>query len=127
MRFLTLVILLPVTGCSAFNPMNWIAPHHMEIQQGNTVTQDMVAKLKPGMTRKQVRFLLGSPLITDLFHADRWDYKYQLYQNGKEVKNLLLTVYFNKDVLERVEGDTLAAERPLPSTDASEPVSTVKS
>ena len=53
-----------------------VTPYRIEIQQGNYVSQDMVAQLKPGMTKEQVRFVLGTPLVTDIFHADRWDYVY---------------------------------------------------
>ena len=53
-----------------------ITPYQPEIQQGNYVSQEMISQVKPGMTREQVRFILGTPLLTDIFHADRWDYVY---------------------------------------------------
>ena len=62
-----------LAGCQTVT-LPGLSAHKIDIQQGNYVTQDMVAKLKPGMTRSQVRFALGTPLIADPFHPDRWDY-----------------------------------------------------
>jgi outer membrane protein assembly factor BamE len=96
---------LLVGGCSMPN----LAPYKIDVQQGNVVTQEMVAKLKPGMTKSQVRFVLGTPLVTDAFHADRWDYVYQLRKQGKLTEQRRLTVIFEQDLLKRVEGDVQAA------------------
>ncbi|UTH74077.1 outer membrane protein assembly factor BamE [Chromobacterium sp. IIBBL 290-4] len=124
MRALIFAAVIAVSGCSSLNPMDWT--HKMEIQQGNYVTQDAVAKLKPGMTRSQVRFLLGTPLLTDAFHADRWDYKYSDVQKGKLDKdsNKLLTVYFKGDTLDRVEGSSQPA--PIKPQEASAPAQEAK-
>ena len=77
-RILTLVGLLLLAGCSSIPSLLY----KIEIQQGNVITQEMVNKLKPGMTRSQVRFALGSPMISDAFHENRWDYVYRLEQKG---------------------------------------------
>lgn len=117
MRFFpALTLSIIITACHSPNPTAWIAPHHMDIQQGNAVTEDMTAKIKPGMTRNQVRFLLGSPLITDLFHSNRWDYKYQLYEDGKKVADSLFTVYFSGDVVDHVKGSAQPAAPVTSST-----------
>lgn len=81
-----------------------------EIQQGNIVSQDMIDKLKPGMTRSQVRFVLGTPLVSDPFHADRWDYVY-FYKKTSDTppETRRLTVIFNGDALTRMEGDVVTA------------------
>ncbi|WP_293763204.1 outer membrane protein assembly factor BamE [uncultured Aquitalea sp.] len=121
MRALIFAAVIALSGCSSMNPLNWISPHKMEIQQGNYVTADAVAKLKPGMTRSQVRFLLGTPLLTDAFHANRWDYPYQDTKQGKLVSNKLLTVYFEGDTMVRVEGDSQPAEKAILPPDASAP------
>jgi outer membrane protein assembly factor BamE len=91
-----------------------ITPYRMVIQQGNFVSDEMVAQLKPGMTREQVRFVLGTPLVTDIFHADRWDYVfYRELPNGKrEQRNL--TVVFEDGKLARVIGDLLPAPGAAP-------------
>jgi outer membrane protein assembly factor BamE len=87
-----------------------VTPYRMVIQQGNFISQEMVAQLKPGMTKEQVRFVLGTPLVTDIFHADRWDYVfYREMPDGKrEQRNL--SVVFEKDKLARVIGDLMPAE-----------------
>lgn len=111
----TSVILLSsalLAGCSSINPMNWFTAHRMVIQQGNYVTEEAVSRVKPGMSRSQVRFLLGSPLLNDMFHADRWDYLYRIERQGKAPEEKNLTVYFNKDVVSRVEGNAFAANVP---------------
>lgn len=80
-----------------------------EVQQGNVVNQEMVDKLKPGMTRAQVRFVLGTPLVVDPFHSDRWDYVYfykPSYKGQPETRRL--TVVFEGDALARMEGDVVA-------------------
>ena len=84
-----------------------------EIQQGNLVTQETVAQLKPGMTKDQVKFLLGTPLVTDIFHGNRWDYVYTLQpaRTRSIETERRLTIYFDKgDRLERVDGDVVPAQ-----------------
>jgi outer membrane protein assembly factor BamE len=92
-RILTLVGLLLLAGCSSVPSLLY----KIEIQQGNAITQEMVNKLKPGMTRSQVRFALGSPMISDAFHENRWDYVYRLEQKGKLVEHRHLAVFFEGD------------------------------
>ncbi|WP_215776789.1 outer membrane protein assembly factor BamE [Paludibacterium sp. B53371] len=125
MRALTFVAVIALSGCTYLNPANWHA-YHMEIQQGNLITQDDVARLKLGMTRSQVRFVLGTPLIADSFHANRWDYKYQLFSNGQKVADKLLTVTFADDKLSKIDGDAMPAEVPTPSLNASAPAVALK-
>lgn len=121
MRVLIIAAAIVLSGCSSLNPMSWFTPYQMDIPQGNYVTQDAVAKLKPGMTRSQVRFLLGTPLLTDAFHSNRWDYKYRLVRAGKPAEDKLLTVFFDGDAMTRVEGEALPAERAILPAEASAP------
>lgn len=121
MRALTLVAVIALAGCTSLNPANW-GSYHMEVQQGNLITQDAVAKLKIGMTRSQVRFLLGTPLLSDSFHANRWDYKFQMYENDRLVDNKLLTVTFDGDALKSIEGNAMPPEIPEVSLNASAPL-----
>lgn len=108
LRYRTLVLsvfCLCLAACSAVP--NYFNAYKIDVQQGNVLSQDMVSQLKPGQTRDQVRFILGTPLITDIFHQQRWDYVY-LYHNGKTgaVEQRKFAVYFDKDnLLERVAGD----------------------
>ena len=78
-----------------------------EIQQGNVITQEMIDKLKPGMTHSQVRYVLGTPLITDPFHQDRWDYYYYLKKGTNDpAEAQRVTIIFKKDALLKVQGNT---------------------
>jgi outer membrane protein assembly factor BamE len=99
-------------ACQQVPLLPGLKPYRMDIQQGNVVTQDMVAKLKPGMTRQQVRFVMGTPPITDAFHQDRWDYVYYLNKDGRVVEHRRIVLLFEADTLKRVDGDV------VPSADA---------
>ncbi|AOY00008.1 outer membrane protein assembly factor BamE [Jeongeupia sp. USM3] len=99
-----LVAALMLSGCGV---MNWLTPYKLDIPQGNEVTADLVGQLKPGMTRAQVRFLLGTPLLTDPFHANRWDYVYSDARGGTLEQKKTFAVFFDGDSLTRWEGDTL--------------------
>ena len=96
----TFVGLLALAGCS------FPGVYKIDIQQGNVVTQDMIDQLRPGMTRRQVRFIMGNPLLTDTFHADRWDYLYSLQPGGGERQQERMTLIFNSnDQLVSLNGD----------------------
>lgn len=85
---------------------NLLKVYKLDIQQGNVVTQEMVDKLKPGMTRAQVRYVLGTPLVQDAFHQNRWDYFYSFKKGADGVaETRRLTLIFNGDVLQTVQGD----------------------
>lgn len=108
MRKVILIVLL-LGGCKDVPMLPNLTPYKIDIQQGNYVTQDMVAKLKLGMTRSQVRFILGTPLVVDPFRNDRWDYVY-LYKKGGEVtEQRRFAVLFRDDKLTRLEGDIVPA------------------
>lgn len=98
-----LLISLTLTLASCFSTP--LSPHKIDVQQGNYVDQEMVAKLKPGMTKAQVRFVLGTPLVADPFHANRWDYVFRMQKNGGAPEHRKITVIFEDDKLARVDGD----------------------
>jgi outer membrane protein assembly factor BamE len=79
--------------------------YRIEIQQGNYVTQDQVQKLKTGMTRTEVRQTLGTPLLQDVFHADRWDYYFSQVRGPKDGDKKLFSVYFKEDKLATFTGE----------------------
>src|SRR5262245_44011269 len=79
----------------------FLAPHKIDVQQGNYVDAELVSKLKPGMTRSQVRFLLGTPLIADPFRPERWDYLYLDRRGGKILVERRVTLWFDGDKLQR--------------------------
>ena len=111
LRALAAIAVLLLASCGSLR-LPEIKPYRMEIQQGNFVSQDMVSQLKPGMTKDQVRFVLGTPLITDSFHADRWDYVFRRQMaNSTELEHRRIAVFFEDGKLKRVAGDvTPAAE-----------------
>lgn len=97
---LTLTGLVAVAGCSL------PGVYKIDIQQGNVVTQDMIDQLRPGMTRRQVRFIMGNPLISDTFHPDRWDYLYSIQPGGGERQQERVSLVFDsKDQLVGLAGD----------------------
>jgi outer membrane protein assembly factor BamE len=117
-KILTLFVFLLLAGCSSVPSLLY----KIEIQQGNLITQELVDKLKPGMTRAQVRFVLGSPMISDAFHHNRWDYVYRLEQKGDLVEQRQLTVFFEDDKLIRIDGSfspSIAFARPQPAEPAN--------
>ncbi len=97
---LSLVGLFALAGCS------FPGVYKIDIQQGNVVTQDMIDQLRPGMTRRQVRFIMGNPLITDTFHADRWDYLYSIQPGGRQrLQERVSIVFDSNDKLVGLAGD----------------------
>jgi len=89
----------------------FFSPYRPDIQQGNFVSQEMLAQLKAGMSKDQVKFLLGTPLMADVFHADRWDYPFRLAKGNGELTTSVVVVFFDKDgKVARHEGGNLPSE-----------------
>ena len=114
-RVLGLSSVLALAACGSFDSASHqvaglVTPYKMEIVQGNFVSKEQVALLKPGMGRQQVRDILGTPLVVSVFHADRWDYVFTLKRQGVEPQARQLVVFFNNDVLDRFEGDEMPSE-----------------
>ncbi len=105
-----LILTLLLAGCNSIPMLPTLQPYKIDIQQGNYVTQDMIAKLKPGMSRSQVRFALGTPLLVDPFRTDRWDYVYTYQKQGELTEQRMVTVVFRGEQLDRIEGDVVAAK-----------------
>jgi outer membrane protein assembly factor BamE len=97
-------------GNSARGALTAVTPYKVEVVQGNFVSKEQVAALKPGMTRQQAREILGTSLLTDVFHANRWDYVFTIRRQGVEAQQRRLTLYFNGELLERFEGDPMPSE-----------------
>jgi outer membrane protein assembly factor BamE len=87
-----------------------VTPYKMDIVQGNFVSKEQAAAITPGMTRLQVRDILGTPLLTSVFHADRWDYVFTFKRQGVAPQARQVTVYFKGDALERIEAEALPTE-----------------
>jgi outer membrane protein assembly factor BamE len=122
MKAKVLILLLPIAlATSACSVANFLTPYKLDIPQGNEITADQVAKLKAGMTRSQVRFLLGTPLLTDPFHANRWDYIYSDAKAGELKNKKSYVLIFSGDSLLSFSGETL----PAPEAFKSSPVASV--
>ena len=108
-----LICLSGVVACSyrpTLSVPNAIKPYKSEVVQGNFVSSEQVAALRSGMPRAQVRNILGTPLLNDVFHANRWDYVFTIERDGIVSKALRLTVHFNGEQLARWEGDVMPSE-----------------
>lgn len=105
-------------GLSACGTTNWGFPYRATIQQGNWITSEQVAQLQVGMARDQVRFILGTPALQDIFHADRWDYPFynQPGYGADELRKF--TVWFDQDQLTRWAGDEQPDRQPFQKADS---------
>ena len=101
-RILIVISLITLSACSG---LSFPGVYRIDVEQGNVVTQDMVDQLKPGMTNRQVRFILGTPLLKDTFQNDRWDYIYSIRNGGEVIDDSRLTVYFTDDKLTHFNGN----------------------
>ena len=109
-----------ISGCSStaeedsVSERSWLERipivYRQDIQQGNIVTQEMVNRLQPGMSKRQVRFLLGTPMLLDVFHQNRWDYHYTMTEGWGDTQTQRLVLFFDNEQLVRTEGDL----RPMP-------------
>jgi outer membrane protein assembly factor BamE len=108
-------------GCGSFDSASHriadsITPYKVEVVQGNFVSKEQVEALKPGMSRQQVRDILGTPLVASVFHANRWDYVFTLKRHGVQEQARRLAVFFKGDVLDRFEGDPMPSEAEFVAT-----------
>ena len=110
---LSLGVLL-LSGC-----VSHLRPYKMDVRQGNYITPEMREKLRLGMTKQQVRFVMGTPMLADVFHGNRWDYRYSLAERGTVVEQQGMTLYFAGDSLARIDDAAMPA---LPPQPVAEPV-----
>jgi outer membrane protein assembly factor BamE len=108
------VSLVLLSACSSVTSrlpgISAVSPYKIDILQGNVVTREQAAALKAGMSRDQVRDILGSPLLASVFHADRWDYVFTFRRQGQTPQQRRLTAFFKADVLDKFEADELPSE-----------------
>ena len=88
-----------------------IEPYKVDVVQGNVVTQEFISQIQPGFGRMQVREILGTPLLTDIFHNDRWDYVFTIRRQGVPDQKRRVTVYFKNDAVDHFDAETLPLER----------------
>lgn len=119
-------------GCGTFQAdrlLGAVTPYRVDVMQGNVITKELAARVTPGMSRDQVRDVLGSPLLTSVFHGDRWDYVFTMRRQGIEPQRRSVVAFFKGDVLERLEVPELPSEldfvssiRPARASSGPEPV-----
>lgn len=124
MQRLTILVLLCLSlgacGAGGFR-LGFPGVYRIDIAQGNIVTQEMIDQLKPGMTKRQVRFIMGTPLIVDTFEPERWDYFHSMSRRGKQESQEHVTLFFENDKLVRFGGDFVpASARPAEAAASAE-------
>lgn len=113
-RFIGVALILSLGGCSFFKGdyvPQLVKPHKVDIQQGNVVSQQDVDRVQVGMTKEQVRFILGTPLLNSPFHTNRWDYVYRLTKADGAVVQYRHTVVFEDDKLVRQSSEKLPVDQ----------------
>ncbi len=109
-----------LAGCSSGS--KWGFPYKIDVQQGNWITQEQIALLQPGMSREQVRFALGSPMLTSVLHSDRWDYPYYYKPGYGDARERKFTVWFENDRLARWSGDEQPTLQPYQLDEDGKPI-----
>ncbi|MBQ0959100.1 outer membrane protein assembly factor BamE [Ideonella sp. 4Y11] len=112
---LTLAVTLASSGCAVVDQSmhamaGLLTPYRADILQGNVVTREQSQNLKPGLSRDQVRQLLGAPLLADPFHADRWDYVFMIRRQGVEPQRRNLVIWFEGERVSKIEGAEMPSE-----------------
>lgn len=92
-----------IASVSGEKVMGLVTPYRVEVVQGNVLTKELVAKVKPGMSRAQIRDILGSPLLTDVFHDERWDYAFSIRRQGTPYQQRLVVAWFEGDLLKSLD------------------------
>jgi len=116
----TSLLLVALAGCGSLRTASLsspetlfglLQPYEIDVVQGNVVTEEIMAQIQPGLRRNQVREILGSPLLADVFHGDRWDYVFTIRRQGVPPQQRAVTIFFENDLVERFEADSLPSER----------------
>ena len=110
-----------LSSCSGISRVPSFLPHKMDIRQGNMVTPEMRSQLKVGQSRAQVSAILGTPLVNDALHANRWDYVYRLEQDRKFIQQQNMTVFFDGDVVIRIDDGNMPPQPVVASAVEAEP------
>ena len=127
---LTLSLASLLAACSSIgettrNAMSAITPYKVEVVQGNFVSREQVQALQPGMSRQQVKEILGTPLVTSVFHDDRWEYVFTIKRQGVPEQQRKLTAFFDGERLNKIEGDEMPSEAEFVAT-LVKPMGTLK-
>ena len=113
MRFLLLTLAFFLTACTHEGTFKLPGVYRIDIQQGSIIDNEMLSRLKPGMDKNQVQFIMGTPPLVDPFHTNRWEYVYTFSKGGRQRKQRHITLYFEDDKLAYIDGDVVPGlERP---------------
>ena len=124
MRIIAAFMVLLLVGCSFSMPrIGMPRVHRITVQQGNVITQNMIDQLKPGMTRRQVAFIMGEPVVRNSFDPDRWDYVYTILIPNVGTTKRRATLYFHNDLLAYFTGDYAPSSFSAPPAPAEETAS----
>ena len=107
LNFIAIICSILISGCSNFG---FPGVYKLRIQQGNVITQQMIDRLKPGMSKNQVIFVLGNPVLEDPLTKERWDYVYTIQISGEKLNKQILSIYFEKDKLSHFFGNYVPSE-----------------
>lgn len=118
-RFTLVLVFAALTGCAGIGSMDFPGVYKISIPQGNVITQNMVDQLLPGMTKRQVIFVMGTPLVRDPFHQDRWDYIYSFQPGGGSRGQERISVFFEDDQLVSFTGDFVPSEMESAAVDTT--------
>jgi outer membrane protein assembly factor BamE len=110
-RLLVLMSFVALSACSSNGDIKIPGLYRLDIQQGNVVDQAMIDRLKPGMDRNQVQFILGTPAVADPFHADQWEYFFSMSEGGDTPSQRSIRVHFVEDKLGWLDGDVASTGR----------------
>ncbi|WP_347986154.1 outer membrane protein assembly factor BamE [Methylomonas sp. AM2-LC] len=118
--WLGLIASLTCTACTTVLS-NIPGVYKLDIEQGNMIDQSMIDQLRPNMTKRQVQFIMGSPMVVDTFHEQRWDYIYSKEEAGEDRVQKRVSLYFKGDNLQTIQGDFRPSSMPVPkpSTETS--------
>lgn len=109
---------VPLMSCStAFEYLPYV--YKIDVNQGNVIDQSMVDQLRPNMTKRQVLYIMGSPMLVDYFHQNRWDYVYSTKKSGEDLEQKNLSIFFENDQIKSIQGDFKPSSTPVakPNTD----------
>ena len=101
----TTLLMLSVISTGGCSNLRFPGVYRIAVMQGNIIDQKKVDQLKVGMTKRQVQYVMGTPLLNDVFHDNRWDYVYQLRRGNEVLRDKCFTLFFENDLLVRYEGD----------------------
>lgn len=127
-KYILILAVFLVSGLlGACSTLQFPGVYKVTIEQGNVITQEMVDQLKPGMSREQVEYIMGSPIVKDTFNEDRWDYIYSIQRGDKTRKQSRLSIFFKAGSLDHFTGDFVpssASETPDQTADDQNRAST---